>query len=101
VGAPEVCDRRDQEVSLADRDEDLLQQDKREEGLIRRQRTAADLIRQANAPFLVLAPSGQESLVKAIMDAGADYCLILPIDASMLLDTRASNGMAEPSPRSL
>jgi hypothetical protein len=57
-----------------------------------------DQERRANAPLLVLAPGGQESLVRAVMDAGAHRCLMLPIDAkqvaSMLLDARASNGMA-------
>jgi hypothetical protein len=37
--------------------------------------------RQTGAPLLVLVSPGQERLVMAVLKAGADSCLILPIDA--------------------
>jgi hypothetical protein len=35
--------------------------------------------RRENAPLLVLLPSGQEALMRAALEAGADSCLVLPI----------------------
>jgi hypothetical protein len=50
---------------------------------------------RADAPLLVLVPSGQELLVRAALDAGAHSCLMLPIHAkevaSMLVHARAGN----------
>jgi hypothetical protein len=47
---------------------------------------------RAPAPLLVLVPSGQESFVRAVLDAGADRCLILPVHprevASMVAHVR-------------
>ena len=37
--------------------------------------------RRRNAPLLVLVPVGQESLVRAALEAGADSCLVLPVHA--------------------
>jgi DNA-binding NarL/FixJ family response regulator len=37
--------------------------------------------RRAHAPLLVLVPSGQEALVRAVLEAGADSCLVLPVHA--------------------
>jgi hypothetical protein len=34
-----------------------------------------------NAPLLVLVSSGQESLVRELLEAGADNCLVLPVHA--------------------
>jgi len=34
---------------------------------------------RADAPLLVLVPPGQEPLVRAALEAGADSCLILPV----------------------
>ncbi len=36
---------------------------------------------RADALLLVLVPPGQESLVRALLEAGADNCLVLPIHA--------------------
>ena len=38
----------------------------------------------ADPPLLVLVPAGQESLVKATLEAGADGCLVLPIHAKQV-----------------
>jgi DNA-binding NarL/FixJ family response regulator len=37
--------------------------------------------RRADAPLLVLVPPGQEPLVRAVLEAGADSCLVLPVHA--------------------
>jgi hypothetical protein len=37
--------------------------------------------RQANAPVLVLVPPGQDSVVRAALEAGATRCLVLPANA--------------------
>jgi CheY-like chemotaxis protein len=37
--------------------------------------------RRVDAPLLVLVPSGQEPLVRAALEAGADRCLVLPVHA--------------------
>jgi hypothetical protein len=51
--------------------------------------------RRGDAPLLVLVPSGQEPLVRAVLDAGADCCLVLPVHAkevtSMLAHVRHGN----------
>jgi hypothetical protein len=36
---------------------------------------------QGDAPLLVLVRSGQESLVRELLEAGADSCLVLPVHA--------------------
>lgn len=36
---------------------------------------------RAHVPVLVLVPASNEALVKAVLEAGADSCLILPIHA--------------------
>jgi serine phosphatase RsbU (regulator of sigma subunit)/DNA-binding NarL/FixJ family response regulator len=50
---------------------------------------------QPDAPLLVLVPSDQETLVGAVLRAGAHSCLVLPIHpkevASMLAHARAGN----------
>jgi DNA-binding NarL/FixJ family response regulator len=50
---------------------------------------------RSDAPLLVLVPHGQEALVRAALDAGADSCLTLPINAkevaSMLARGRRGN----------
>lgn len=54
-----------------------------------------DQARRADAPLLVLVPSGQEPLVRAALEAGADGCLVLPVHpkevASMLEHVRQGN----------
>jgi hypothetical protein len=49
----------------------------------------------AAAPLLVLVPSGQDHLVRTVLDAGAHSCLMLPIYAkdvsSMLVHALAGN----------
>lgn len=40
---------------------------------------------RAHTPILVLLPPDQEPLVGVALDAGADFCLILPIHAEELL----------------
>lgn len=51
--------------------------------------------RRPDAPLLVLVPPEQESLVRALLEAGADSCLVLPINAkevaSMLVRARQGN----------
>jgi hypothetical protein len=51
--------------------------------------------RRGDAPLLVLVPSGQETLVRDVLEAGADCCLVLPIHAkevsSMLAHVRQGN----------
>jgi DNA-binding NarL/FixJ family response regulator len=51
--------------------------------------------RRADAPLLVLVPSGQGPLVRAALEAGAAGCLVLPVDAqevaSMLARVRQGN----------
>jgi hypothetical protein len=50
---------------------------------------------RAHAPLLVLLTPGQESCIKAVLEAGAHSCLMLPINAkevaSMLVHARAGN----------
>jgi DNA-binding NarL/FixJ family response regulator len=50
---------------------------------------------RADAPLLVLVPPGQEFLVRALLEAGAHSCLMLPIHAkdvaSMVVHARAGN----------
>jgi hypothetical protein len=50
---------------------------------------------RAGAPLLVLVPPGQEPLVRAALEAGADSCLVLPVHAkevaSMLARGRRGN----------
>jgi DNA-binding NarL/FixJ family response regulator len=49
----------------------------------------------AGAPLLVLVPHGREPLVRAVLEAGADSCLVLPVHAkevaSMLVRARQGN----------
>jgi DNA-binding NarL/FixJ family response regulator len=48
-----------------------------------------------DVPLLVLVSPGQEPLVRAALEAGADHCLVLPVHAkevaSMLAHARAGN----------
>jgi CheY-like chemotaxis protein len=46
-----------------------------------RRSSRQDQARQADAPLLVLVSSGQEAIVQATLDAGADNCLVLPVHA--------------------
>jgi DNA-binding response OmpR family regulator len=50
---------------------------------------------QTRTPLLVLVPPAQDALVKAVLEAGADSCLVLPVHAkdlvSMLSHTRQGN----------
>jgi hypothetical protein len=52
-------------------------------------------VQRTDAPLLVLVPPGQEALVRAALEAGAQSCLILPIHAqeviTMLSHARAGN----------
>jgi peptidylprolyl isomerase len=54
-----------------------------------------DHARRADAPLLGLVPPGQEALVRAVLEAGAHSCLVLPVHAkevaSMLVHARAGN----------
>jgi DNA-binding NarL/FixJ family response regulator len=54
-----------------------------------------DQARRADAPLLVLVPSGQEPLVRAALEAGADGCLVMPVHAkemaSMLARVQQGN----------
>ncbi len=43
----------------------------------------------ADPPLLVLLRAGQQSLVQAALDAGADGCLLLPVDAKELANMLA------------
>jgi DNA-binding NarL/FixJ family response regulator len=58
-------------------------------------RNRQDQARRADAPLLVLVPPGQESLVRAALEAGAVSCLVLPVHAkevaSMLARVRQGN----------
>jgi hypothetical protein len=45
---------------------------------------------RGDAPILVLVPAGQGDLVEAALTAGADRCLVLPIDAGDVADTFAA-----------
>jgi hypothetical protein len=51
-------------------------------------RSEQNQARRADTPLLVLVPIGQEPLVRAVLEAGANSCLVLPIEpkeiASML-----------------
>ena len=44
---------------------------------------------RAVTPLLVLVPAGQEALVKAVLAAGADHCLVLPVRARDLAGVAA------------
>jgi len=61
-------------------------------GLCRGMRSQAG---QTRTPLLVLVPPEQDALVKAVLEAGADSCLVLPVHAkdlvSMLSHTRQGN----------
>jgi DNA-binding response OmpR family regulator len=61
-------------------------------GLCRGFRTQAGPL---HPPLLVLVPPAQDALVKAVLEAGADSCLVLPIHAkdvvSMLTRSREGN----------
>jgi DNA-binding response OmpR family regulator len=45
--------------------------------------------RQANTPLLLFVSAGQESLVRAALEAGADSCLILPVHAKEMASVLA------------
>ncbi len=51
--------------------------------------------RRPPSPLLVLVPPGRESIVKAVLKAGAQSCLVMPIDAkevaSMLIRAQEGN----------
>ncbi len=59
------------------------------------QRSRQNQARRADAPLLVLVPSGEEQLVRTVLEAGADGCLVLPVHAkevaSMLARVRQGN----------
>jgi len=61
-------------------------------GLHRRRR---DVGRRLHSPLLVLVPPGRKSIVKDVLKAGAQNCLMLPINAkdvaSMLVHAQAGN----------
>jgi DNA-binding NarL/FixJ family response regulator len=61
-------------------------------GLHRSRRNRA---RRPPSPLLVLVPAGRESIVKAVLKAGAQSCLMMPIDAkdvaSMLVRAQEGN----------
>jgi hypothetical protein len=71
--------------------------DSREEAAetLGRPRSQQNQARRADAPLLVLVPSGREPLVRAALAAGATRCLVLPIHAkevaSMLARARQGN----------
>ncbi len=48
-----------------------------------------DQPRRADAPLLVLVPPGQNSLVRAALEAGADSCLVLPVHAKEMASVLA------------
>src|SRR5262245_54103815 len=50
-------------------------------GLCRCLRNQAD---RAHTPLLVLVPSAEDMLVKEVLDAGADKCLVLPVHAKQV-----------------
>jgi hypothetical protein len=57
---------------------------------------------RADAPLLVLVPSGQEPLVRAALETGADTCFVLPVHskevASMLARVRQGNQPGRQTP---
>ncbi len=57
---------------------------------------------RAHTPLLVLVPPAREALVRAVLEAGAHGCLVLPIHAKDLLTsvTRAQTG-SEPGQHTL
>jgi hypothetical protein len=55
----------------------------------RLQGTCQDQPGRENAPLLLLVPAGQESLVRAALEAGADTCLVLPVHAKAMASTLA------------
>jgi DNA-binding response OmpR family regulator len=59
-------------------------------GLCRSLRSQAG---RARTPLLVLVQPGQEPLVRAALDAGADSCLVLPVHAKELV-TMVSRALA-------
>jgi DNA-binding response OmpR family regulator len=44
-----------------------------------------DQVGRGQTPLLVLVPPGQEALVRAALEAGADRCLVLPVHPKELL----------------
>ena len=58
-------------------------------------RRRANVGRRSHSPLLVLVPSNRKSIVSDVLKAGADSCLMLPIDAkevtSMLVHAQAGN----------
>jgi hypothetical protein len=44
---------------------------------------------RARAPLVVLVPPGQDSLVRAVLAAGAEHCLVLPSDVEDVLSLLA------------
>jgi hypothetical protein len=53
------------------------------------QGTCQDQPRRENAPLLLLVSAGQESLVRAALEAGADSCLVLPVHVKAVASTLA------------
>jgi DNA-binding response OmpR family regulator len=52
---------------------------------------------RAHTPLLVLVPAGQEALVRPVLAAGADHCLVLPVRAAdlarVVADARAEDNV--------
>jgi DNA-binding NarL/FixJ family response regulator len=75
----------------------VISTDSREEvtETLRWHRSRQNQARRADAALLVLVPSGQESLARAALEAGAAGCLVLPVHAkqvaSMLARVRQGN----------
>jgi DNA-binding response OmpR family regulator len=47
---------------------------------------------RAHTPLLVLVPAAQDELVKEVLDAGADKCLVLPVHAKQVASMWAHVG---------
>jgi CheY-like chemotaxis protein len=63
--------------------EDLRQETVGSFGLLRRPRNPEP---RRGAPLLVLVPAGQEALVREVLEAGADSCLVLPVHTKQVVN---------------
>jgi hypothetical protein len=52
-------------------------------------RSEKNQARRADTPLLVLVPLGQEPLVSAVLEAGANSCLVLPIEPKEVMSMLA------------